>query len=100
MDHTTEFTVAVEASRVKISGELDVLTSPAMIAAALRVPSAELDLSEVTFMDARGVSALLWLRGARPGVRIVAVSVQVKRVLDMTNTATQLLADSQAFAAA
>ena len=100
MEQPTVFAVDVGESRVKISGELDLLTSPSMIDAVLKSTSAELDLSEVTFMDARGVSALLRLRRARPEMRIVAVSAQVQRVLDMTNTAQDLLADSQLLAAA
>ena len=62
-------------------------TAPLMVDAvmALRDP-VSVDLSDVTFMDSRGLQALLKLWGDRPALRIVAVSERVARLLAMTNT--------------
>ena len=54
MEQSAAFTLEVSERRVKVSGELDLLTSPAMIDAVLKAATSALDLSEVTFIDARG----------------------------------------------
>ena len=100
MEQSAAFTVDVSETRVKVSGELDLLTSPSMIDAVLEAATSALDLSEVTFIDARGLSALLRLRCARPEMQIVAASPQVERLLEITSTAAQLLIGSPLPAAA
>ena len=53
--------------------------------AVIRVPAVtvELDLSRVTFIDGRGLRALLLLRHAL-SVHVVAASAQVLRLLEVT----------------
>jgi anti-sigma B factor antagonist len=93
MEQPIAFTVDVSESRVKISGEIDLLTAPSMIEAVLKTTTAELDLSEVTFMDSTGVHALLLLREARAALRITAVSQQVQHLLNITNTTDAVLTE-------
>ena len=100
MEQPAAFSVDVSERRVKVSGELDLLTSPSMIDAVLKAATSALDLSDVTFIDARGVSALLRLRCARPEMQIVAASPQVQRLVHMTGTAEELLVGSHVPAAA
>jgi anti-anti-sigma factor len=95
MEQPIAFTVDVSESRVKISGEIDVLTAPSMIEAVLLSTTAELDLSDVTFMDSTGVHALLLLRESRAALRITAVSQQVQHLLNITNTTADVLTDSR-----
>jgi anti-anti-sigma factor len=91
MDQPIAFTADVSASRVKVRGELDLSSSPSIVASVLTSTATELDLGEVTFIDGSGVTALLRLRTARPELQIIAVSRQVQRVLDITRTAGALL---------
>ena len=95
MEQPIAFTVDVSESRVKISGEIDLLTAPSMIEAELKSGTAELDLSEVTFMDSTGVHALLLLRESRAALRITAVSQQVQHLLNITNTTDAVLTESR-----
>ena len=81
MEQAIAFTVDVSQSRLKISGEIDLLTAPSMIEAVLNSTTAELDLSEDTFMDSTGMHRLLLLREARAALRIIAVSQQVQHLL-------------------
>jgi anti-anti-sigma factor len=90
MEQSAAFTVGLNESRVKVSGELDVLTSPSMIDAVLEAATSALDLSDVTFIDARGLAALLRLRRSRPELEIISVSPCVQHLLEMTDTADQL----------
>ena len=90
MEQPTAFTVDVSESSVKISGEIDLLTAPAMIDAVLKSSIAELDLSEVTFMGSTGLDALMVLRQQRAALRIVASSPAVQRLLAITDM-TELL---------
>jgi anti-anti-sigma factor len=78
-----------------ISGELDVQTVAALTNGVLATDAVEVDLAGVTFMDSSGLKALLSLREARPNLRIVAVSAQVRHVLEITVTAEHLLDDAQ-----
>ena len=91
MEQPTAFTVDVGESIVKISGEIDLLTAPAMIDAVRMSTSAALDLSEVTFMGSTGLHALLLLRQERDALRIVAVSPAVQRLLTITNMTDHVL---------
>ena len=95
MEQPIAFAVNVSQSRVKISGEIDSLTAPSMIESVLKSTAAELDLSEVTFMDSTGVHALLLLRESRAALRIIAVSPQVQHLLDITNTTDHVLTESR-----
>ena len=71
------------------------LTAPSMIEAVLKSSTAELDLSEVSFMDSTGVHALLPLRETRAALRIIAVSQRGQHLLDITNTTDDLLSESR-----
>ena len=90
MTATEPLSVHRQGIRVAVSGELDIVSGPRMaqsfLKLATRSPVLELDLSEVTFMDACGLRALLWLKQAVPTVRVVAMSQRVERILEITNT--------------
>lgn len=90
MTATESLSIQRQGIRVAVSGELDIVSGPRMaqsfLKLATRSPVLELDLSEVTFMDACGLRALLWLKEAVPTVRVVALSPRVERVLVITNT--------------
>ena len=91
MEHEPGFSLDVSENRVKVTGELDVLTAPMVIEAVIKAMTVEVDLSEVTFVDSTGVHALIQLRNRRSQLRIVAVSPPVKRVLEVTGVAEALL---------
>ena len=91
MEHESGFSLNVSENRVKVTGELDVLTAPLVIEAVVKAMTVELDLSEVTFVDSSGVHALIQLRNRRSELQIVAISPPVKRVLEMTGIAQALL---------
>jgi anti-anti-sigma factor len=97
MEHEPGFSLNVSENRVKVTGELDVLTAPLVIEAVVKAMTVEVDLSEVTFVDSTGVHALIQLRNRRSQLRIVAISPPVKRVLEVTGVAEALLsAESRA----
>jgi anti-anti-sigma factor len=82
---------------VTVAGDVDLSTSPALsraLDAALADATSvvELDLSEVTFLDASGVSAILvaWHRADLDGIRLRLVRpvTFVRRVLDITGVTT------------
>ncbi|WP_214415956.1 STAS domain-containing protein [Sphaerisporangium fuscum] len=84
-------TVRADATICRVSGDVDISNSPLLrqhLLAAIDRSHATivLDLSEVTFMDASGVSALLAARRRSVrlggGVRLVAPSSSVCRVLE------------------
>jgi anti-anti-sigma factor len=91
MEHANGFSLEVSETRVKVTGELDVLTAPLVIEAVIKAMTVELDLGEVTFVDSSGVHALIQLRNRRSELRIVAISPPVKRVLEVTGIARALL---------
>ena len=81
------------ATRLALSGEVDVLTaaairSAASLAIAEGAPELRLDLRDVTFMDSQGVSALVDAHRAlaRQGARLVLADapVRVSRLLELT----------------
>ncbi|MEO5837994.1 MAG: STAS domain-containing protein [Acidimicrobiales bacterium] len=76
---------------VKVSGDVDLSTSSSMIAAVLTAPVAELDLSEVTFMDSSGLHALIRLSTERAGLHIVAVSSPVQRLFELSRMTEHLM---------
>ena len=90
MNATESLSIQPHGIRVAVSGELDIVSGPRLAQSLLKVATRaqvlELDLSEVTFIDACGLRALLWLKQALPAVRVVALSPRVERVLDITNT--------------
>lgn len=80
--------------RLVVSGEVDLATAPALLSAAVeaidrhRPEVLELDLAEVTFFDARGVSALILAhRGAQAAGcsgRLLRPRAHVRRILELT----------------
>jgi anti-anti-sigma factor len=88
-----------DALRFAVSGEVDARTAPHLIS-GLRDASAaagrlRIELSGVTFIDCRGLSALLSVLGEeRAAGRIVevdySVSPAVRRILQLTRTASQI----------
>jgi anti-sigma B factor antagonist len=83
---------------VFVTGEID-LSVAARFRDALRVAQNEssdviVDLTEVTFMDARGIDALVGAYKAAKnpsGLRVVAARPSVRRVFEITGTAELLL---------
>lgn len=72
---------------IRVIGEVDMATAEALKPVMLAGDSdVELDLSEVTFMDSSGVKLLL-LASQRRSIRVVAVSPNVKRLLDLLGLA-------------
>jgi anti-anti-sigma factor len=78
---------------VAAAGEVDLSTSPALqqaLVAALADATSQLDLElgDVTFLDASGVSAILvaWNRANRDGVRLrlVRPGTFIRRILELT----------------
>ena len=94
------FTIDVREGRVIVSGELDMACAPSMSESILRLAAATggrvvLDLSEVTFMGSCGINELLRMHDVL-SLRVVAVSPQVRRVLDITDLSWLILdADSR-----
>ena len=93
MEHPTALTVDESEGCVKVSGEIDMSSATKLIDAVLKATPASLDLSGVTFIDSSGLHALIRLRRARAELRIVALSPQVRRLLEITNTSEHLLGD-------
>ena len=73
--------------RVVVAGELDTTSAWDLCLAVIRVPATtvELDLSRVTFIDGRGLRALLLLRHSL-SIQVVAASARVLRLLEVTGT--------------
>lgn len=84
-------TVRADTTMCRVSGDVDISCSSELrerLLAALEAPRARLilDLSEVTFMDASGLGALMAARRRSMllggGVRLVGASPPVRRVLE------------------
>jgi anti-sigma B factor antagonist len=99
-DELNELDIAADINddlaRVEVSGELDISSSPRLIAAVRDlaqppVRRVDLDTMGVTFIDSTGVRALIVARSeaARGGVDLVLVnpSRAVSRVVEMTGLA-------------
>lgn len=73
-DHAT---ATVDGDRVRVEGELDALSSPALTAVVLSLPQppAVIDCSAVTFIDAAGVESLLEAAHRHPFVTIASPAV-------------------------
>jgi anti-anti-sigma factor len=89
-------TIEARNGRVFVAGELDTRSAWSLCLAAIRVAAVtvELDLSRVTFIDGRGLRALLLLRHAL-SVRVVAASAQVLRLLEVTGTIAAVFGTEQ-----
>ena len=87
MGQSASFNIEIMHRRVLVTGELETSTAPVLVDAvlALRGP-VSVDLSGVTFIDSRGLQALLKLWRARPNLRIIAISERLARVLSITDT--------------
>ncbi|HTI35648.1 MAG TPA: STAS domain-containing protein [Miltoncostaea sp.] len=80
-----------------LSGDVDVVTSPALVARVREIADGtmrfDLDLAEVAFMDSTGLRSLFQLHdittahGGR--LRLLRPSERVMRLLEMTDTADQ-----------
>jgi anti-anti-sigma factor len=80
-----------ERCGIVIGGELDMLTAPILLDVASEVKAADavpvdVNLSNVRFIDASGLHALLCLKHTLPTMRVVAASPPVQRVLEITKT--------------
>jgi anti-sigma B factor antagonist len=89
------FSIEVHEGRVVVAGELDMASAPAMSQSILRLEAAAaaqflLDLSGVTFMGSCAINELLRMRELL-SLRVVAVSPQVQRVLDITDLSWLIL---------
>src|SRR5687768_16417848 len=87
-----------ERCGIVIGGELDVLTAPVVLEAVAELAAIDdkpidIDLTNVSFVDAAGVKALLCLKHSLPAVRVVAASPIVERVLKLTETYDALIAN-------
>jgi anti-anti-sigma factor len=102
---STNFERAGDRAVVRVSGELDMTTAPALRAAleaALKacVEPASMtvlvDMSDVTFMDCSGLNTIIACRrdATAPGatLSLVRPSWCVQRVVGLTNTSTLLAA--------
>ena len=83
---------------IVIGGELDVLTAPVLLQVASELTVADatpvaVNLSNVSFIDASGLRALLCLKHALPAARVVAASPPVQKVLEITGTYDALVDD-------
>lgn len=74
-------------TRVEVTGEIDVATvrqlREALDRAAEGAERVELDLAAVDFMSCSGMRCLVDVRPALPGLRIVAASAPVRRLLSV-----------------
>jgi anti-anti-sigma factor len=91
-------TIAVsttEGGSLVVSGELDIDGADALrtaVAAHAGEPVV-VDLSAVSFIDSRGLSALLRLRHANPGLTLVNPTADARRLFELTGTTRLLLGD-------
>ncbi len=74
-------------TRVQVTGEIDEATvrqlREELNRAADRADRVELDLAAVDFMSCSGMRCLVDVRAALPGLRIVAASAPVRRLLSV-----------------
>ncbi|MEO8692448.1 MAG: STAS domain-containing protein [Acidimicrobiales bacterium] len=92
--HPQVVELEIVEGRPSIRGECD-LSNAAQVASWLRTFDGEpfeLDLSGVTFLDSSALHVLLSERRRNPGMRIVAASTVVLRILDLTGTTEYLMA--------
>jgi len=91
-----ELRVDVDGNVVRVVGELDVATAP-LVTAGFRLAErseVRLDLSGLTFIDVRGLDAVVdaveQLRGAGHAVRVVGATGLIRRVFELTGHASLL----------
>ena len=82
---------------VRVTGELDVLTSPEVSTTILARADAcggqvDVDLADVTFMDSSGLHTLTKLKRQIPNMRVANPSPHVARIIEITGL-TALLID-------
>jgi anti-anti-sigma factor len=79
----------VEGRLIRLVGDLDTYNAPAAFSNILERAEAngdrvDVDLTGVAFIDSTGLNALARLRNALPGMRIVAASRRVDRLLELS----------------
>ena len=85
-----EISTAPDGAGLKVSGELDLSTAPRLTEALLSVPATgefSLELSEISFLDSSGLSAILAFARSRNGsgpLVILNPSEPVARILEIT----------------
>jgi anti-anti-sigma factor len=91
----TTLSIASTEGRISLSGDLDVDGVAALrdAVAPHEGASIELDLAGLSFIDSRGLSALLRLRHANPGLTLVNPTHQARRLFELTGTTRLLLGD-------
>ena len=92
----TLLNIDVIYERVIAAGEMDMFTAPVLVEKVLELAGPDrcpldLDLSQVTFIDSKGLHALIQLRALVPMLRVVACSSQVARVLEITGLTATIL---------
>jgi anti-anti-sigma factor len=75
--------------RLRFVGEIDLVTAEqfriALTTAAASGGPVEVDLTDVAFLDAAGITALIRARQAAPsGIRLVGARGPVRRILEVT----------------
>ena len=88
------FSVEVDGSRIVFRGELDMASAPAAqhsaIARSAASGAAEVDLSELTFLDSSGLHVLIEARHAAEANRhsfvVSSLSEQAREVMELTDT--------------
>ncbi len=97
------FSVEVAGSRVVFRGELDMASAPAAERAIAEcwaaTGAAELDLSELEFLDSSGLHVLIEARNAASGNEhtfvVVELSEQAREVMELTDTLDWLTGDEE-----
>ncbi|MCZ7374003.1 STAS domain-containing protein [Micromonospora sp. WMMC250] len=81
--------------RLRLTGDLDFDTAPALTAAAADLHGDEvlIDLSGVSICDSSGLSALLVVQRNARVMQLTGVSPQLQRMLDRTGLAELLAVD-------
>jgi anti-anti-sigma factor len=91
----------IEDRLIRLVGDLDTYNAPAAFANILEVAEAngdhvDVDLTEVAFIDSMGLNALVRLRSALPGMRVVAASQRVARLLKLSGLTEMLTGEDSA----
>ena len=98
--HDGTFRFEVAGRLISIIGDVDTLSTPTFVAAVIERADAndqrvDVDLAGVSFIDSNGLHALVRLRTAVPGMRVLNPSARVIRLLEITGIASFVLADSE-----
>jgi anti-sigma B factor antagonist len=94
MDHDFEIDASTPG-RLVLRGEFDTTAAVAFVTALGKEHIEEIvvDLAGVTFIDSSGLRAMLRARAQHQGTRFVNAPPAVRRVLDITGTASIILGD-------